>query len=136
MLLVLLVAWTAGLADEGEERDREIRKGRELYRFYCRNCHGESGHGDGPMVEVLTVRPADLTRLARDHDGEFPAAEIQAAIDGRGELAAHGPREMPIWGLAFQQLDTDVDQEPQVKARVGQLVEFLRSIQTPAQTKK
>jgi mono/diheme cytochrome c family protein len=136
VLLALLLAWASGAAEEGEERDREIRNGRELYRIYCRNCHGESGQGDGPMVEVLTVRPADLTRLARDHDGEFPEAEIHSAIDGREELVAHGSSEMPVWGLAFQELDTDVDQEPQVRARIQQLVEYLRSIQAPAPTKK
>lgn len=130
------VTCTVGLADDATERERQAERGRDLYRIYCRNCHGENGQGDGPMVEVLKVRPTDLTRLGRDDEGEFPTDDVYAAIDGRDDMLAHGSSKMPVWGLAFQEFDTDVDQERQVQARVSQLIEYLKSIQTERSGKK
>lgn len=109
-----------------------VEQGRELYRVYCRSCHGESARGDGPTAAALKVAPADLTALARDNDGEFPAARVHDAIDGRPGLLSHGTREMPVWGLAFQQFDTDIDQERQVSSRIRSLVLYLESIQPVA----
>jgi len=121
---VLLVATSSSIAE-----DASIEQGRDLYRIYCRSCHGENARGDGPTAEVLKVKPTDLTRLTRTHDGEFPTAAVTEAIDGRGDLLSHGTREMPIWGLAFQEFDTDVDQQRQVARRIESLVLFLESIQ-------
>jgi mono/diheme cytochrome c family protein len=36
-------------------------RGESVYRTYCVNCHGPKGHGDGPVADSLTPRPADLT---------------------------------------------------------------------------
>ena len=136
IVAVLAVACTGGTVGDSVDQERQAERGRDLYRIYCRNCHGEAGRGDGPMGDVLTVRPVDLTRLARDHDGEFPTDAIYATIDGRDDLLAHGSSRMPVWGLAFQQFDTDIDQEGQVEARILQLIEFLKSIQKDPSRKK
>ena len=129
VILALVMAATTTAADEASDLERESERGRGLYRIYCRNCHGEAGRGDGPMTEVLTVRPADLTRLSRQNEGEFPTDEVYASIDGRADVLAHGASKMPVWGLAFQQFDTDVNQEGQIRARILQLIEYLKSIQ-------
>ena len=125
-----------GVAGDSTDEARQAERGRDLYRIYCRNCHGDTGQGDGPLAEVLTVQPKDLTRLSRDHDGEFPTDGVYATIDGRDDVLAHGSNKMPVWGLAFQQFDTDIDQERQVQARILQLMEYLKSIQQPASGKK
>jgi mono/diheme cytochrome c family protein len=130
------LALTAGMADEATDRARQADRGQDLYRIYCRNCHGESGQGDGPMAKVLTVRPPDLTRLSQDHDGEFPTDDVYASIDGRDDVLSHGADGMPVWGLSFQQFDTDIDQERHVRARIVQLIEYLESIQTTPPRKK
>lgn len=129
LLLTVLSSVLVMAASAGEDR-LAVERGRDLYRIYCRTCHGEHGRGDGPTAEVLKVVPPDLTRLSARNGGAFPDEEVRAAIDGRGNLLAHGASEMPIWGLAFQELDTDVSQEAQVRERIAQLVRYLESIQT------
>jgi len=127
-----LLATTAALVrgDEGKGR-KAVERGELLYRIYCQNCHGKQGHGDGPTAAVLTVRPADLGRLKKE--GEFPRDEIRGIIDGRETARGHGdaPREMPIWGLGFQELDRDADQEAEVRAKIEALLDFLETIQRP-----
>lgn len=136
IFLALATVGPVGVAGDSTDEARQVERGRDLYRIYCRNCHGDTGQGDGPMVEVLTVRPKDLTRLSRGHDGEFPTDRVYATIDGRDDVLAHGSTKMPVWGLAFQQFDTDVNQERQVQTRILQLIEYLKSIQTPGAGKK
>jgi len=111
----------------GEER-RESR-GELIYRTTCLNCHGEAGDGNGPMSEVLRTQPADLTRLALDNGGEFPAEAVYQVIDGREVVRGHGTRRMPIWGLTFQELDRDTNQEQEVRDKISSLVRYLESIQ-------
>jgi mono/diheme cytochrome c family protein len=118
-------------ASTAGDSSSEVEQGRSLYRLHCRTCHGMAGKGDGPATGELTPRPADLTRL-RDpsSDDPFPRERVYRVIDGREELPAHGSRQMPIWGFAFQQLDLDTDQEGEVRRRIETLVRYLESIQT------
>ncbi len=95
------------------------------------NCHGEGGKGDGPMVEVLRVPPTDLTRLTEAAGGTFPTDAIYRAIDGREEIVGHGRRQMPVWGLTFQELGRDTSEEKQTEERILDLIFFLRMIQEP-----
>ncbi len=66
--LVLSAVPGGGLAQE----EVVLTNGREEYQAYCATCHGEKGKGDGPMADLLTVAPADLTQLRKKNDGEFP----------------------------------------------------------------
>ncbi len=50
-------------------------------------------------------------------------------IDGRTEVKAHGSREMPIWGFSFQDPGRTDDQETEVRERILDLVEYLKTIQ-------
>ena len=72
--------------------------GKREFVLSCAICHGESGKGDGSLVEYLKKRPADLTKIQKNNKGVFPFERLYRTIDGREEVAAHGPREMPIWG--------------------------------------
>jgi mono/diheme cytochrome c family protein len=77
--------------------------GAVLYHQYCESCHGPTGKGDGPVAPSLQPPPpADLTTLARRAGGRFDEAAVMAVIDGRRAVAAHGPRQMPIWGAVFE----------------------------------
>ena len=73
--------------------------GKMEYSSSCAACHGENGKGNGVLASVLKVPPADLTTLSRRNDGHFPLAAVIEIIDGRTLIAAHGTREMPIWGF-------------------------------------
>jgi hypothetical protein len=51
-------------------------------------------------------------------------------IDGRQEIAAHGNRDMPIWGDTFiRQEHGGVADEARVVGRILQLLYYLESIQ-------
>ena len=81
------------------------------------------------MRAVLTVEPSDLTAISKRHGGDFPTDRVTEIIDGRRNLPAHGAREMPVWGITFQTLDLDTNQEPEVERRIQDLVTYLESIQ-------
>ncbi len=112
-----------------EPRPSAPTAGARLYATYCANCHGERGRGDGPTASVLRVRVPDLTILSRSNNQEFPLNRVTRAIDGREPARAHGGGQMPIWGLGFQELGTDVDQERQVRERIAAVVAHLRDLQ-------
>lgn len=113
-----------------QESDKASKsRGGELYQMYCSNCHGKRGLGHGPMAQILTVAPPNLTHLAKQNRGEFPTERVSRSIDGREEVRGHGQRHMPIWGLAFQEYDRDTNQEAEVRFRVRELVAYLESIQ-------
>jgi mono/diheme cytochrome c family protein len=132
-LASLVLAAGASFATAGDSGEAEtaatVERGALLYRVYCTNCHGEDGKGDGPTAEVLQVPPADLTALRSSADGEFPRERVHAAIDGRERVRGHGASRMPIWGLGFQELDRDTNQEDEVRDKIVALIAYLESIQ-------
>jgi mono/diheme cytochrome c family protein len=72
--------------------------GKEEYTSNCVVCHGTSGKGDGPLAVQLKKQPSDLTMIQKQNMGVFPFDRIYDIIDGRQAVAAHGPRDMPVWG--------------------------------------
>ena len=138
LLNVALVCLLAGSllsplsATDPIETDRAER-GKRLFRIYCTNCHGNTGLGDGPSADLLLVKPADLTRIRAENGGRFPFDEVLQKIDGRAEIESHGPRQMPIWGIALQEWDKDTDQRAEIAGRLLELTTFVKSIQRPAE---
>lgn len=105
----------------------------DQYTTECAVCHGASGKGDGVMAKILTVKPADLTVLAKNNGGEYPFLRVFQTIDGRTQVTGHGDRAMPIWGDVFQ-ADSSLPpgsygSEQMVRARVLELVYYIQSIQ-------
>lgn len=115
----------------GEPAVGNAARGRVAYRLYCASCHGQNAQGEGPVAQYLKVPPVDLTRLKEGNEGKFPAEKVFANIDGR-ELPAigpHGPRDMPVWGLSFQDPAKDTNQEEEARHKIADLVAFLESMQ-------
>ena len=102
--------------------------GSYTYHTYCASCHGARGKGDGPLAENLRSRPPDLTQLARENDGKYPAEMVRQVIDGRKPIAGHGGPDMPVWGDAFNNADTAHD-EKAVEQKIQSLVDYLKTIQ-------
>jgi mono/diheme cytochrome c family protein len=127
---MLLAVVTASMASA---QDVNILDGREVYRTYCWQCHGQDATGNGPMAEMLAIETPDLTKLSARHDGTFPTEAVSRQIDGRAPLLAHGG-EMPIFGPFFE-----TDQKVALPLTSGQplmtslllanLVVYLESIQ-------
>ena len=98
--------------------------------MHCASCHGMEGRGDGPVAPLMKVPVPDLTRIAARRGGRFPREEIARVIDGLSPFAAHGTRNMPVWGYEFfdPRLE-DREAEAAVNERVDHLVEYIASIQ-------
>jgi mono/diheme cytochrome c family protein len=76
--------------------------GAELFAKHCATCHGLGGAGDGPYASELVVKPANLRKIASRNGGKFDDDTVMRTIDGRRAVAAHGPRDMPVWGDVFE----------------------------------
>lgn len=108
------------------QEDEISGAGRFQYQTHCANCHGVTGNGNGPMVDILLSKPADLTKLSKNNGGKFPFWHVYQVIDGREAIKAHGERSMPIWGSWF--LKTE-GAELLAIGRVLELEYYLKSIQ-------
>jgi mono/diheme cytochrome c family protein len=101
--------------------------GKQMFTTYCAACHGSGGKGDGPAAGALKKRPADLTQLARKNNGTFPEIQVARFIKGDDVVAAHGARDMPMWGSVLQSLSPN-DKEV-VDLRVATLEGYIKSLQ-------
>jgi hypothetical protein len=114
------------------------------FRIACAPCHCTDGKGKGPMSAQLKVAPADLTVLTKKNTGVLPISAIYEIIDGRQSIAAHGTREMPIWGLRYgpdpiRSLDSpyassrffELSGDPEViqRTRILAVIDYLNRIQ-------
>lgn len=112
--------------------------GKREYVLSCAACHGNSGKGDGPVAEYLRKPATDLTKLQKNNKGVFPFDRLYAVIDGRKAVAAHGPREMTVWGSEFSRDAADLtrgfgitrrDAESYVRGRIISLVGYIYTLQ-------
>jgi mono/diheme cytochrome c family protein len=124
--LVSLLGWVAlATADQATE-------GKAIFMQYCASCHGPKGSGNGPLAATLSTPPANLRLLSQRFGNPLPQDVIARFIDGRAEVKAHGPRDMPVWGERFY-AESNGD-EAEIKERIAKLVAFLQSIQTATRT--
>ena len=106
--LLLLMAVVLGAIPPGTvlaQQEAVTAAGQREFRHACAVCHGLSGTGESVMttLNLLTVRPTDLTQLSKKYQGQFPFWQVYRIIDGREEVKGHGTRDMPIWGEVFRQ---------------------------------
>ena len=77
--------------------------GEQEYLSKCASCHGKGAKGDGPVAGSLKQKVPDLTMLAKNSGGVFSFVRIYDVIDGREAVAAHGPRNMKVWGNEYRE---------------------------------
>ena len=128
------LAWglqASSLAQTGARAD----PGKREFEARCASCHGVTGKGNGAIADLLRRSPPDLTQLARSNGGILPMERLYQSILG-DSVAAHGGRDMPVWGLVYR---TDAagyygevpyDAEGYVRGRVLSLLEYLSRLQT------
>jgi len=121
-MLKQLIIWMLPLlflgVDYGSGYAQDTDAGKTAYLSSCAPCHGTDANGDGLLNVVLKTPAPDLTHLAKRNDGTFPVAAVTEIIDGRTLIAAHGRREMPIWGF-----------DVMVRSRISLIVDYLNRIQ-------
>ena len=109
--------------------------GKREYDSKCAVCHGSAGKGDGPYAGMLNTKVSDLTTLSQRNHGMFPVLWVQEIIDGRRSFRAHGPSEMPIWGLDYlgkareSNLEFPYEAEAYVRSRILALTEYIYRLQ-------
>ena len=126
-LVVIVAVWP--LLAAAQEEPGNAARGRASFNLYCSSCHGKSAKGDGPVAATLKIAPTNLTQLSLSNGGKFPADQTYAYIDGRKAVPAHGPGDMPVWGLSFQDPGRDTDQEAMVRHKIKDLVAYIESVQ-------
>jgi mono/diheme cytochrome c family protein len=132
--LALAVAAPAAYA---LEKDAQIKLGEAEYMANCASCHGPRGKGDGPVAEVLSTKPTDLTTLTSQYSGIYPADQVYRVINGQDMINPHGSREMPVWGPRYWEMAADVaahvphdlDMQAMVHGRITALVQYIESLQ-------
>lgn len=95
-----------------------------MFANYCAPCHGKDATGNGPAAKALTKAPADLTRISARNGGSYPEVKVKRYIEGLDEVAAHGSRDMPMWGELFRGLNRDT-----ALIRVQALSDYLKGLQ-------
>lgn len=109
--------------------------GKREYEGNCAVCHGKDGKGLGPYAGILNTKIPDITELSRNNKGVYPVSRVQEIIDGRQSIAAHGPRDMPIWGQRYLEkaagasMDVPYEYEAYVRTRVLALTEYIYRLQ-------
>lgn len=128
-LAVVALPGTSSQAQEGDDvAPATFNRGIILYQRYCSNCHGQDGAGDGRIAHLLKVPPANLTQIAANNGGEFPAEKVEKTVDGRKGVMLHGTREMPIWGQVFLEGEGP-EAEAEAERKIEDLVGYLKAIQ-------
>lgn len=120
-----------------DKSDTKLDVGKMEYHSACASCHGLTGKGDdGPLKSLLTIPVPNLTVLAKNNKGVFPFDKVYQIIDGRQEVKAHGPRDMPVWGNAFNSQSSlyfenypPQDSESAARSRIIAITEYLYRLQ-------
>jgi mono/diheme cytochrome c family protein len=126
-----IIALSAGVAyaqprvEQGTIKQVPASDARAMFDSYCAVCHGKTGVGDGPASKALSKAPADLTKISTRNGGTFPDVRVKRYIEGLDEVAAHGTRDMPMWGDLFRSLNRDTAQ-----IRIQALSDLLKGMQT------
>ena len=139
LLLVAALAFSPALLAQSSKSSAkpEIKKtpatytnptsGRQMYDAYCASCHGQGGKGDGPAAAALKATPTDLTQLAAKSGGKYPESHVAQVIKGDQAMAAHGSKEMPVWGPVFLSLEQHDPASAQLRMR--NLAKYIGSMQ-------
>jgi mono/diheme cytochrome c family protein len=128
----LVSGLTAGLVATAAPAETTPDEAKQLYGRYCGSCHGATGNGRGPVASVLETPPSNLTKLSEKYGSPLPREKILAYIDGREAVAAHGPREMPVWGRRLRIMGSTLKSSPsdeEVQAILEAIYLHLEAIQ-------
>jgi mono/diheme cytochrome c family protein len=132
---ILILTSTLSLNTMAVAQKAKPDLGKQEFELQCGVCHGMDAKGNGFLGASLKVVPPDLTVLTKNNGGVFPAERISSVIDGRAQVASHGPRDMPIWGTRYAVnaaehfFDAPYDQEAYIRAHILLLVDYLDRIQ-------
>jgi len=132
-LVLATLAWGLQASAQAQTGTR-VDPGKREFEARCASCHGVTGKGNGAISDLLRRSPPDLTQLARNNAGILPMERLYQSILG-DSVAAHGSRDMPVWGMVYRTDaagyygDVPYDAEGYVRTRVLSLLEYLSRLQ-------
>ena len=104
--------------------------GEKMYVTYCAACHGNDGKGAGPAAPAMKVPPANLTTLARNNGGKYPATHVSAVIYGDTLAPSHEVKGMPAWQGLFSSLSPGTRTTGgEILRRVSNINDYVKSLQ-------
>lgn len=77
---------------------------KETYKFYCAQCHGLTGKGDGPNAKELGTDPRNFTE-AKEMEKLSDADLKNVILDGGPSVSKS--ELMPPWGKTLAAADVD-----------------------------
>ena len=135
-IVIRICAMLISLPAYAVAADKSI--GQTEFESKCAACHGAAGKGNGWLAGHLKSEVPSLSRLTRNNGGVFPFDSVYQVIDGRKEVALHGPRQMPVWGAVYR-ADSDrqydiqscqyVADESATRARILALIDYVLKLQ-------
>ena len=95
VLLAGLIVVGPAMADDTEQ----------VFKFYCAQCHGLTGKGDGPNVSAdFPVSPRKFT--SAEEMNKLSDADLKNVIMDGGPAASKSPM-MPPWGKTLTEAQVD-----------------------------
>jgi mono/diheme cytochrome c family protein len=127
ILLPVVLLPAAQKQDKTTPSSRTSVEGSTIFQYHCAVCHGTDGRGHGPDAVVVHHPVPDLTLISQRGGGRFPYQRVKEVIEGNepGPLA-NSDREMPIWGPAFHEVESDQDWG---EVRLAAITKHVESIQ-------
>ena len=114
-------------AKQVPSQSANVASGKKTYLQYCSACRGPDARGTGPAASALKQPQADLTTLAKTHDGKFPDEYVAGIVRFGKPVAAHGAADMPVWGPIFSRRENG--DEAAVGRRIKSLCAYLATLQ-------
>ena len=143
VLAIMLVVFTPGLVTAQQVESKEVKvtkvpivrsdsaSGKQMYLDYCAPCHGISGTGNGPAAPALKVQPANLTLLAKNNSGNYPAGHVTSVLKFGTPTPVHGSKDMPVWGRLFASLSASSGtKRAESELRIQKLSDYIETLQT------
>ena len=83
----------------------EAAEVEQLFKFYCAQCHGLGGKGDGPNVSPdFPVSPRNFT--SAEEMNKLTDADLKNVILDGGPSVSKSPM-MPPWGKTLSEAEVD-----------------------------
>lgn len=133
--IVACLFLSSALPFSADARAQDPQVGESEYRLHCAACHGLTGRGDGPVGQILKTPAPNLALITQRNGGKYPVQKIYEIIEGSSVVAAHGTRDMPLWGDRYrkesdpQTPDQTTLASDQAQQRILSLVYYLGTMQ-------
>ncbi|MDP6883762.1 MAG: cytochrome c [Rhodospirillales bacterium] len=105
MKKLMTIAAFAVLASTFTMASATAEETAKVFKFYCAQCHGLEGKGDGPNVtKDFPVSPRDFTNAKEMN--KLSDADLKNVILDGGPAVSKSPM-MPPWGKTLSDADVD-----------------------------